>query len=488
MPRKDTLLILLFVLQAASTLAGRKVPESTVLTTDVAIVGGGASGTYAAIRLREDFNTSIVLIEPRPYLGGSVSTYLVPETNTTLEFGVQSYLRYGPALDFFARFGIALRPFASKRLTTVNIDVETGEQLKDYLSPNINATNEAFQRWLAIVSKYKTFLEPGYWNFPLSPDIPSDFLVPFEDFAKRHELEAAVPRILAISGVGYGGVRNPITLHLLQAFGASLTLDMLENQMFVPTGSNSLIYQRAHDFLGPDVLLSSTVKDVKRTSTAMTILVKQRDTEYIIKARRILYSAPPSLRNLSPFQPDEKEAAVFSTWAEDSEFVGIAKISCIPENYSINFIPSVAVPTNYLALKVRKDWPYSIRLDSTGPPGLGLFRIIVGANYTLSLDDVKNLVLEGTKRLEDAGTVTEECGVEFKSSSDHSRPQWKQTAEQLQSGLVQKLYGLQGYRGIWYVGYVWGAPYSSTIWAFTDTVLLKLLDDIKTDKSSSQKA
>jgi monoamine oxidase len=94
-----------------------------VINTEVAIVGGGASGTYAAVRLREDFNTSIVVIEPRDHLGGHVSTYTVPETNTTLEYGVQSYVRNQAAIDFLARFKINTLPFAAKRLTTITVDV-----------------------------------------------------------------------------------------------------------------------------------------------------------------------------------------------------------------------------------------------------------------------------------------------------------------------------------------------------------------------------
>lgn len=37
-------------------------PED-IITKDVAIIGGGASGTYAAVRLREDSNVSVVVIE-----------------------------------------------------------------------------------------------------------------------------------------------------------------------------------------------------------------------------------------------------------------------------------------------------------------------------------------------------------------------------------------------------------------------------------------
>ncbi len=35
---------------------------------DIAIIGGGASGAHAAVRLREDFNKSIVVIEKRDKL------------------------------------------------------------------------------------------------------------------------------------------------------------------------------------------------------------------------------------------------------------------------------------------------------------------------------------------------------------------------------------------------------------------------------------
>lgn len=41
---------------------------SPVIIRDVAIVGGGASGSYAAVRLREDFGRSVVVIEAKNHL------------------------------------------------------------------------------------------------------------------------------------------------------------------------------------------------------------------------------------------------------------------------------------------------------------------------------------------------------------------------------------------------------------------------------------
>jgi ribulose 1,5-bisphosphate synthetase/thiazole synthase len=42
--------------------------SSNVLHRDVVVIGGGASGAYAAVRLRDDFNKSIALIERQSIL------------------------------------------------------------------------------------------------------------------------------------------------------------------------------------------------------------------------------------------------------------------------------------------------------------------------------------------------------------------------------------------------------------------------------------
>lgn len=55
----------------ALVIFGRVIAEHHgVINTDVAILGGGASGTYAAVRLREDYGKCILLIEKEPILVG----------------------------------------------------------------------------------------------------------------------------------------------------------------------------------------------------------------------------------------------------------------------------------------------------------------------------------------------------------------------------------------------------------------------------------
>ncbi|RYF38483.1 MAG: hypothetical protein EOO38_24715 [Cytophagaceae bacterium] len=58
--------------------------EPEDLKRDVAVIGGVAVANFAPVSFREDYNISIVLVEPRPPLGGHVSTCLVPEANATV--------------------------------------------------------------------------------------------------------------------------------------------------------------------------------------------------------------------------------------------------------------------------------------------------------------------------------------------------------------------------------------------------------------------
>ncbi|KAF2865185.1 hypothetical protein BDV95DRAFT_507736 [Massariosphaeria phaeospora] len=448
-----------------------------IISKDVAIIGGGASGTYAAIRLREDLKTSIILIEKEPELGGHVETYFVPETQTTLEYGVQSYIRYGHAVDFFARFNVSIVPFAPRRLTNVNVNAETGALLEGYIPPTNNATTEAFQRWLKIVEKYESILNPGYWEFPAPDDIPSDLLLPFGEFAAAHNIAAAVPRIMTISGIGVGGIKTILTLYVAQAFGAPITRGVIANSLFVPEGSNSLLYQRALTQLGSDVLLSSQVRRAVRDETGIRLVVKSKRGSYLIKAKRLLYSAAPSLHNLANFDVDEKENKVFGTWTRSWSFLGVAHIPCILENYGISYVSLEAVPSDHLAVR---NSPFSLGLTSTGPAGLGLFRVLFASNYSLTYDEAKATIQQNVQNLVNSGTLnyTGDCAVEFKTFTDHHSVTSEQTSEQLRAGFIQDLYALQGYRSTWYTGSLWGVRYSSNVWAYTDTVLPRLLADI----------
>jgi hypothetical protein len=461
----------LYVTLTLGELIAQVVSQEHVVEKDVAIVGGGAAGTYAAVRLSQELNASIVLIEQQSRLGGHVETYIVPETNTTLEYGVQSYVQYGPTVAFFQRFGVDITTFTSRRLTSVNVDIETGKILSGYIPPTSNATTEAFRKWLEIVEKYDGLFEPGYWDFPLPDAIPEDLLSPFGEFARRQGIVDAVPRIMAISNVGVGGLEETLTMYVIQSFAGSITKGVLNGTLFQPVGSNSLLYERVYELLKHNVLLESRVVEAQRSDEGIELMVRTQDNEKtLVKAKKVLFTGAPGLANLQGFGLDEKEKDVLGKLQSTWSFAGVAKIPCIPENYSISYIPSTVIPSNHLAVR---DYSYTLRFDSTGPSGLGLFRVLLASNYSLTHAGAKQLATENVQKLVSTRSVnyTGDCVPEYKAFVDHNSVIWPSDAGDIEDGFVQNLYALQGHRSTWWVGEIWGAHYTSGVWAFVDTVL-----------------
>jgi hypothetical protein len=61
-----------------------------VITRDVAVIGGGSTGTYAAVNL-QNLGKSIVLVEKENVLGGHTNTYRDPATGITVDYGLQAF-------------------------------------------------------------------------------------------------------------------------------------------------------------------------------------------------------------------------------------------------------------------------------------------------------------------------------------------------------------------------------------------------------------
>ncbi|KAJ5097702.1 amine oxidase flavin-containing superfamily [Penicillium angulare] len=60
--------------RALSRIDVEKFDASDIITRDVAIIGGGSSGVYAATRLKQ-MGQSVVVLEQQSYLGGHTETY-----------------------------------------------------------------------------------------------------------------------------------------------------------------------------------------------------------------------------------------------------------------------------------------------------------------------------------------------------------------------------------------------------------------------------
>lgn len=76
-------------LDTADQFNSRNYASDDIITRDVAIIGGGATGTYSAINLR-NLGKSVVVVEREAELGGHTNTYIDPSTGAPVNYGVQA--------------------------------------------------------------------------------------------------------------------------------------------------------------------------------------------------------------------------------------------------------------------------------------------------------------------------------------------------------------------------------------------------------------
>jgi hypothetical protein len=404
--------------------------------------------------------------------GGHVNTYTDPKTGEAFNYGVQSYIDYKGAKAFFGRFGIPLQPNVVFSSNTVNVDPNTGSLVPNATAaPPLSSSIAALQKYYEIIVPWNDIMLPGYWNFPPGEQIPADLLLPFPDFVTKYDLEDIAPILSVVSGQDIN-TPNP-TLFVLKNFGATAVEGFLNDTFFDPVPfNNSLLYGDAERLLGDDVVLTSTIVEAKRSDHGIGLVVENLQTgmRTLVSAKRLLVASQPSIDNLAALALDEQETAIFSTWSYGAVYTAVLKTNLIPDNTSVSFV----TPANSTSAQK----PYHFSLTWKGASGY--FRIIFSAKENLSEREAKEIIIAQMKTLYDGGAFrpigSSTPSSEVVAISNHSSVVWGQSVEQLKAGFVQDLYALQGHKGTWYTGGLWCPDYSSNVWAFTDTVLPKLLE------------
>ena len=284
--------LLTFICSTAATSAEKDTDISPrdVFNVDLCVIGGGAAGTYAAIKSK-DLNKSVVLVEQQDRLGGHTRTYVDPDTNKTIELGVAEYEDTAIVREWFARFNVPLYQynFSIPAVTSEYADFQTGHIATPKQGNLLGAWN-AFQTQVA---KYP-FLDYSLDNvaFP----VPADLLLPFGQFITKYNLSDAVP-YLSLYGQGWG---NFVTLPTL------LAIKYFPPSFFSPASlysggsgalaakDNSLIYEKATQELGPNVLLSSTVLAMdRRAADAVKLTIQTPSGKKFVRAKKLVPAIPP---------------------------------------------------------------------------------------------------------------------------------------------------------------------------------------------------
>ncbi|KAH8773772.1 hypothetical protein F5883DRAFT_548486 [Diaporthe sp. PMI_573] len=426
-------------------------PED-IITRDVAVIGGGSSGTYGAIALK-DRDISVVIVEREAVFGGHTNTYFVPETGVPVDYGVQAFWHQDIALDFFARFDVPTIPYASGGEPEF-FDFSSGEAV-----PNVSITYD-LSKYAVQLYKYPEL----FTGFNLEYPVAEDLLITFGDFIIKYGLEDEVWNMQPF----LGGVANPadlldqITLNMLIWLGQAYTevADGVDVMTEKPDHYNGEIFAKAlTELQGVDsALLESTVIEADRDCAAaaggVCVAVKTPNGTKLILAKKLLVTIPPVPWNMEPFGLDKNELGLFSTFNYSGYYAGLLKSSGLEDGvvyWNAGANTTYNLPT----------MPGSYYLSPTNVEGISLYWY--GSPTLISREDIEAGITGEIRRL----TSNEAQAPEFVAFADHSPFKLVAGADEIANGFYEDLLGLQGQKNTWYSGAAFVSHNSVVLWNYT---------------------
>lgn len=445
-----------------------KIHPSNIIQRDVAVIGGGSSGTNAAIGIK-DAGKSVIVVENQASMGGHTHTYTDPATNMTSDYGVVVWHNTTIVQDYFKRFNIPLANQSFAGLQNQDYDFTTGMPV-NVAPTDPQALAVGFQKYAGFLAQYPE-LEAGMF---LPRPVPKVLAAPFGALVKQLGIEAIVPTLTSLNpGLG-DPLKTPVVefarvcgLGLLQQIGAG---------SFVTTArrNNSELYAAAQAELEADhsVLLSSYVVKSWRKADGVELLVKTPKGMKLICAKKLLITIPPRMEFLKPFNPTQAETAVFSKLINAGYYTSLVKNSGLPPTLQLS---NRAADTEYNLPKI----PGIYVTQPTAIPGVRTLYYgaeLTSKTYPLSEEEVKAGIVAQLKKLQAANPQTmQQAEPEFVAYKCHAPFYLQATAADILGGIYDQMNALQGQHSTFYSGAAWRAQDSSALWAYNKQVVLPML-------------
>jgi len=421
--------------------------NNDVLRRDVAVIGGGATGTYGVIKLK-DAGKSVVLVEKAAILGGHEDTYFDPVTGISVDYGVQAYLNISVVRDFFARFDIPIIDYLFEGGTTVYADFKTGEVLLGF-TQGFN-----FSLYAAQLDKYPDLA----WSWTLPSPVPEDLLIPFRDFVIKYSLQSVAYSVYAFCA-GVSNVLDQLTVNIFKWFDKAYLVGIAGGNVATARRDNGELFRKALVELGHNALVSSTVIAAQRPANGKVKLVVNTPTgTKLIIASQILITIPPLLKNMDPFDLNSHEYDLFSKWSYSAYYTTLINNTGFPNGYSY-----INAGANTLYHIPNLPAVYSInptRID-------GLFYGWYGSATELTQSEVQSDITAVVGRL----TNNTQAHPGFPAFSSHTPCKLVVDADAIANGFYKELYALQGKRNTWYTGAALLSHNSAGLWNFTQALL-----------------
>ncbi|KAL8944729.1 MAG: hypothetical protein Q9216_000298 [Gyalolechia sp. 2 TL-2023] len=431
-----------------------------VIRRDFVVVGGGASGTYAAVGLH-DQGRSFVLIERSGRLGGQTETYTDPNTGTKVDYGVQAYNNISLTRDFFARLNVPVTEFTfPPPAEPVYADFTTGAVVEGFepgtLSPDYSAELEKYP-----------YLDGGFF---LPDEIPEDLLLPWGEYIEKYSLQDSAWATTVARPAPPGNLLEILAIYVFHAFNA-LEVSLGQgrgNGLQTASYDNSELYENAYAELEANVFLNSTVIAARRSSSrngGVQLVVKTATGYKLVIAKQLVMGVQPVLDTMRPFGLDSREQSILS------------KLKGYP--YYAGLVSNTGLSNSSWYTNVAANNPYNIPSlpDITFiKPTLveGQFLYWYSALQPTSRAQIEGEVTATISKLHANASTKALAKPRFDAFADHTPFHVYVSAEDITNGFYRDLYSLQGYRNTWYISATF-ARGSSQIWNNTANMLPEII-------------
>ncbi|KAI1775363.1 amine oxidase, flavin-containing superfamily [Hypoxylon cercidicola] len=430
---------------------------SDIIKRDVAIIGGGSSGTYTAVRLR-DRGKSVVVIEKRDTLGGHAETWTNPVTGYTVDLGVVVFARVQAVTDYFARFNVSLVPLPSIVTKLEYVDFASGNSV-NFTPPSAESFKTALGTYLVQLEKYPDLQDGFNMSYPVAPDL----LLSFRDFVEKYQLEALVPQIFA-SNQGYSPLLDISMLYIFKYLNADQVHSFTESLLTTANHNVQELYEKIESFLGADALVSSKVLAMDRASSPSSpwpvrILVQTPAGRKLVLAKKLVSTPPPLPSQLGGYDLSTREREIFGQFRASGYYSGLLNNTGLNESL---FATGPGHPYNVPVLP----GPYAMSINQ------GLTQFYYGSPSVMSEDEVKKDVVGRLRKVQKSRGLSVEGEPEWLAFANHAPFNLMVSNEAISKGFYRDLYSLQGRRNTFYTGAAWHTQDSSVLWKFTDSYLI----------------
>ncbi|KAI4623958.1 hypothetical protein J4E80_003770 [Alternaria sp. BMP 0032] len=429
---------------------------------DVLVVGGGSSGTHAAIQLQQS-GKSVALVEKECRLGGHTNTYKDTATGETFDYGTQVLVNTTTVRHLFDSLNIPLAPFKPGGQPKA-VDFRNSVVGPSWPVVDANASAVALDKYQALLTQYPDDFFRGYH---LPDPVPEDLLMPWGDFLRKYDLGA-----LAYDGFlqfqGMGNILAQPTLYVMKLFNPMQVSARKDKTKVSQANHNQqALWDAAEQKLGmgnSSVVKCANIKSITRSSSCVTLVAQTPSGTQIIRAKKLLMSIPPKVALLDQFLDlNTEETDIFSRFNSSGYWNAVVANTGFPQGVSMY---------NYDA---------KAAFGIPGLPGAYYFTAEIDNLYSVqystpteaSDDYFTSDILATVQRIRDALDLPPaNQSTAIKASNNHSPFALSVSVDEIKNGFYKRFVALQGMKNTFWTGANWASGSSSTIWDFTEVEVL----------------